>query len=139
MQGRRAEGQSPDPLPIHLGYLAPPLAHKPAALKIMLLLKIVVELANFILSPGFPKEQAMLCANGFRDTTRIASGSVEMWRDIALANRKNIAKSLVAFTAEMKTFRRILETADSPAINKFFETAKARRDRWQRQVLNVEF
>lgn len=93
-------------------------------------------LAGYVLNPARPRQQAALCANGFRDTTRIASGSPEMWRDIALANRRNIAKSLDAFIAEMKAFRRILETADSPALDKFFETAKARRDRWQ--VANFE-
>ena len=88
-------------------------------------------LAGYVLNPAQPKQQAALCANGFRDTTRIASGSPEMWRDIALANRRDIAKSLDAFVAEMKTFRRILETADSQALNQFFETAKARRERWR--------
>ncbi len=55
---------------------------------------VAAELANYVLSPVHPKEQAMLCATGFRDTTRIASGSPEMWRDIALANRKNLARVL---------------------------------------------
>ncbi|HTA31199.1 MAG TPA: prephenate dehydrogenase/arogenate dehydrogenase family protein, partial [Candidatus Cybelea sp.] len=49
---------------------------------------VAAELANYVLSPVHPKEQAQVCANGFRDTTRIAAGSPEMWRDIALANRQ---------------------------------------------------
>ena len=87
-------------------------------------------LAGYVLDPARPKQQAALCANGFRDTTRVASGSPEMWRDIALANRRNIAKSLDAFIAEMRNFRRMLGTAGAPAISKFFQTAKSRRDRW---------
>jgi prephenate dehydrogenase len=87
-------------------------------------------LAAYILNPARPKHQAALCANGFRDTTRIASGSPEMWRDIALANHKNIARSVDTFVTELKKFRRVLKNADSKAVAGFFETAKARRDHW---------
>ena len=61
-----------------------------------------------------------MCANGFRDTTRIASGSPEMWRDIALANRKNLARSLDAFVAELKKFQAALKKGDAKAVDKIF-------------------
>jgi prephenate dehydrogenase len=87
-------------------------------------------LVNLILHPNGPKEQTGLCATGFRDTTRIASGSPEMWRDIALANRKNLARSVDAFATELKRFQTALKKNDAKAVEKFFATAKERRDNW---------
>jgi len=91
---------------------------------------VAATLASHVLSAAQPKHQAALCANGFRDTTRIASGSPEMWRDIALANRKNLGRSLDAFIADLQKFRRLVKSGDATAITKFFETAKKRRDNW---------
>ena len=87
-------------------------------------------LATLVLNPAHPDAQSELCANGFRDTTRIASGSPEMWRDIALANRKHLGRSLEAYIGELQKFRRALKAADVKAIAKFFETGKQRRDDW---------
>jgi len=87
-------------------------------------------LARQILDPAQPKAQTLLCANGFRDTTRIASGSPEMWRDIALANRKNISRALDGFAAELRKFQTALKRNDAKSVAKFFETAKQRRDNW---------
>lgn len=87
-------------------------------------------LASLILGPAQPKELAALCASGFRDTTRVASGSPEMWRDIALANRKNISRSLDAYIGELKKFQAALKQNDAKAMEKFFATAKQRRDNW---------
>ncbi len=94
---------------------------------------VAAELANYVLSPAHPKEQAILCANGFRDTTRIASGSPEMWRDIALANRSNLTRVLGVFLEDLQEFRLALEKADSKAVAEFFEKAKQRRDAWSGQ------
>jgi prephenate dehydrogenase len=91
---------------------------------------VAATLANLVLNPASPKQQAALCANGFRDTTRIASGSPEMWRDIALANRKNLSRSLDTFIADLHKFQRSLKKSDAKAVSKFFATAKARRDNW---------
>lgn len=87
-------------------------------------------LANLILDPKYPKSQSLLCANGFRDTTRIASGSPEMWRDIALANRKNLTNSVATLIRDLQKFQAVLKKADSKATQKFFEQAKRRRDAW---------
>ena len=91
---------------------------------------VAATLASHVLNPAHPEVQAALCANGFRDTTRIASGSPEMWRDIALANRKNLAKSLNAFIADLQKLQRLVKKGDAKALAKFFETAKQRRDNW---------
>jgi prephenate dehydrogenase len=91
---------------------------------------VAATLANLVLNPTQPKSQAALCANGFRDTTRIASGSPEMWRDIALANRKNLSRSLDVFIADLQKFQRILKKSDTKSVSKFFATAKLRRDDW---------
>jgi prephenate dehydrogenase len=91
---------------------------------------IAAQLSNLVLNPKSPKHQAILCANGFRDTTRIASGSPEMWRDIALANRNNLLGALENFVAALTNFQRVLKRGDERAISRFFEQAKYRRDKW---------
>jgi prephenate dehydrogenase len=91
---------------------------------------VAAALANLVLNPAHPKSQAALCATGFRDTTRIASGSPEMWRDIALANRKNLSRSVDVFVAELKKFHSALNRGDAKAVGNFLATAKERRDNW---------
>ena len=95
---------------------------------------VAAGLANLVLRPGLPKEQGLLCANGFRDTTRIASGSPEMWRDIAVANRENLLRALGAFVNDLEEFRRVLKRGNGKAVSKFFEQAKQRRDGWSQQA-----
>jgi prephenate dehydrogenase len=99
---------------------------------------VAAELANYVLSPIHPKEQARLCANGFRDTTRIASGSPEMWRDIALANRKNLARVIGVFVEDLQELRHALDHCDTQVIEEFFVNAKRRRDAWFGQGTSPE-
>ena len=95
---------------------------------------VAAELANYVLSPAHPKEQALVCANGFKDTTRIAAGSPEMWRDIAIANRANLGRVLGVFIEDLQEFCLSLEKGDVKAIEEFFEQAKYRRDQWRGPV-----
>ena len=91
---------------------------------------IAALLAHEVLNPLSPREQAMLCAGGFRDTTRIASGSPEMWRDIALSNRAQLGKALGQFIRELQGVQVLLRRGDAAKIHRLLLTAKARRDAW---------
>lgn len=91
---------------------------------------VAAELVNYVLSPAHPREQAAVCATGFRDATRIASGSPEMWRDIALANCDNLSRVLGVFIDDLKEFQHALDSQNVAAIEEFFHQAKERRDKW---------
>lgn len=95
---------------------------------------IAAELANYVLDAAHPKEQPLLCANGFRDTTRIASGSPEMWRDIAVANREQLSQALGIFLEDLKKLQRAIASGDVKELERFFVAAKQRRDAWSAQT-----
>lgn len=68
------------------------------------------------------------CGQGFKDTTRIASSSPEMWRDICMLNRENVIEMLSLFQKNLELFCRYLRAADSVSIEKEFEKARDLRD-----------
>jgi prephenate dehydrogenase len=53
-----------------------------------------------------------------------------MWRDIGLANRKNLVRAIDVFVKDLQKVRRALKDSDSAALGRFFEVAKERRDAW---------
>ena len=53
-----------------------------------------------------------------------------MWRDIAMANRKNLSKALGAFIRDLKKFQALLKKGDEKSAEKFFTKGKQRRDNW---------
>ena len=91
---------------------------------------LAATLAAHVLDPRHADNNAMLCATGFRDTTRIASGSPEMWRDIVIENRAHLRRELTAMARQIESLRRLLRAGDAAAIQEFLATAKQRRDQW---------
>jgi len=94
---------------------------------------VAAELANYVLSPMHGKDQGLVCATGFHDTTRVASGSPQVWRDIALANRQNLSRVLGAFIEGLQEVRHALDAGDDQALLEFFEQGRARRNAWINQ------
>ena len=69
-------------------------------------------------------------ASGFRDFTRIAGSSPEMWRDITLANRVAMLEELDSYTARLAILREHLVQADGAAIEGIYSHAQKARHNW---------
>jgi len=69
-------------------------------------------------------------AGGFRDFTRIASSSPEMWRDICMANRKALLAELGRYEGELARVRKLLERGDGKGLEALFAGARDARNRW---------
>lgn len=69
-------------------------------------------------------------ASGFRDFTRIAGSSPEMWRDISLANRAALLTELDAYLAQLTTMRAMLAASDGAALEAVYTNAQRARCAW---------
>jgi prephenate dehydrogenase len=69
-------------------------------------------------------------ASGFRDFTRIAGSSPEMWRDISLANRDALLGELDAYLAQLNSLRARLAAADGPGLEAVYGNAQRARRAW---------
>ncbi|KAB2321451.1 prephenate dehydrogenase/arogenate dehydrogenase family protein [Betaproteobacteria bacterium SCN1] len=71
-------------------------------------------------------------ASGFRDFTRIAGSSPEMWRDIALANRTAVLAELDAYVEALQAIRAAVSAEDAETLLKLFARARAAREHWMK-------
>ena len=69
-------------------------------------------------------------ASGFRDFTRIAGSSPEMWRDICLANRAALLKELEAYQAQLARLHAMLEQSNGAALEQVLNHASQARNAW---------
>ena len=69
-------------------------------------------------------------ASGFRDFTRIAGSSPEMWRDISLANHTALLGELDAYLAQLTGLRAMLAARDGAAIEAVYANAQHARRQW---------
>ena len=79
-----------------------------------------------------PDGEALLAqaGGGFRDFTRIAASSPEMWRDIALANREALQTELARYRDALATVAQMIDRGDGAGLGALFERAAATRQRW---------
>jgi len=69
-------------------------------------------------------------ASGFRDFTRIAGSSPEMWRDISLANQAALLTELDAYLAQLTRLRASLAAGDAAALEATYANAQRARRQW---------
>jgi prephenate dehydrogenase len=70
-------------------------------------------------------------AGGFRDFTRIAASSPEMWRDIALANRDALLAEIDGYADALAAARALISEGDADAIAELFLQASTARRTWE--------
>jgi prephenate dehydrogenase len=80
------------------------------------------------LAAVLPDEWRFLTATGFRDTTRIAAGSPEMWQAIFLANRACVLEALDRFSEQLEKYRAALAAADGAELLRLWQEGKQVRD-----------
>lgn len=69
-------------------------------------------------------------AGGFRDFSRIAGSSPEMWRDICLANRDAMLQELDAYIERLRSIRQLIEARDGTHLAEVFSHARKARTAW---------
>lgn len=87
----------------------------------------------FALALAVPDKALRFAAEGFRDTTRIASSDPALWSDIFLTNRREIAVSARAFRKSCDEILRSINADDRGSMMRSLSAAKRRRDRFMKR------
>lgn len=69
-----------------------------------------------------------LSAGGFKDITRIASSSPEMWEQICMTNSNNLSLILKRYIDSLNDILKVLEAKDNQYIYQLFETSRDYRN-----------
>jgi prephenate dehydrogenase len=76
-------------------------------------------------------DQAVLgTAGGFRDVTRIAASSPQMWLEIFQSNRDEVLHALAEFRGELDAAQGLLERRDWAGLEQHLGQTRERRQRW---------
>ena len=67
-------------------------------------------------------------AGGWLDTTRVAAGDVELWRQILMGNRDHVLKSLDKFAKVLDSIRDALKDGDLDRMTHIMKAGKRNRD-----------
>ena len=90
-------------------------------------------LMNHVADSDLSSDKFAMAGAGFRDFTRIAAASPEMWRDICLSNNDAILKELDAYLAHTQALRDDIAAGNSDAILEQFAKASEKRLGWGKE------
>lgn len=77
---------------------------------------------------GTAGDMRRLAAGGFKDLTRIASASPELWAGICLSNRDQLLGAMASMRDGMDAFTRLLAADDAPGLRALFEEGRQWRE-----------
>ncbi|WP_292658820.1 prephenate dehydrogenase [Nitratifractor sp.] len=91
------------------------ISHMPHALS--------YSLANAVMKQENPKAIIALAGGGFRDMSRIAKSSPDMWTDVFRQNKENLLQAIACFKGELERCERMIETEEWEALHQWMEKA----------------
>ena len=96
------------------------ISHMPHALS--------YSLANAVMKQEASTSIVALAGGGFKDMSRIAKSSPNMWEDIFRQNKDNVLESIYAFQSELKKCQKMVENEEWENLNKWMEDANTLHD-----------
>ena len=90
-------------------------------------------LMNHVADSNLSDDKFAMAGAGFRDFTRIAAASPEMWRDVCLNNREAILHDLDVYLAHVQQLRDKIAASDGDEILSDFTRASEKRLAWGKE------
>mgnify|MGYP000055877554 CR=1 FL=1 len=87
-------------------------------------------LVNLINNKKNKNDLLNFAASGFRDFSRIAASSPEVWRDISIQNQESVIKDLKLFKKEIAKLTNFLEKKDQKGLEEYLKLASNTRKNW---------
>ena len=91
---------------------------------------IAYNMVNLIAGKSNTDTLLTFAASGFKDFSRIAASSPEVWKDISLANKVAILNDLDLFVKEINKTALLIKNEDYIALEKYFDVASKIRKNW---------
>ncbi|QOR62297.1 prephenate dehydrogenase [Sulfurovum sp. ST-21] len=85
-------------------------------------------LANAVMRQEDPESIVALAGGGFRDMSRIAKSSPNMWEDIFRQNKTNLIEAIEFFQKELAQCKRMVEKEEWEALNHWMKEANTLHD-----------
>ena len=87
-------------------------------------------LVDYIADQANAEQLFGFAASGFRDFTRIAGSSPEMWRDICLANRDALLQQMGGYEKELAQIKALIAAGDGAGLQALFGRARDARQKY---------
>jgi prephenate dehydrogenase len=75
------------------------------------------------------------CGTGFRDATRIAAGSEDIWHDIVKSNRVAVGRELKEFAGILDRVNKMIKKGDFDGVRDFLSDTRQKRQKFEEQFL----
>jgi len=96
------------------------ISHMPHALS--------YSLANAVMKQEASQSIIALAGGGFKDMSRIAKSSPNMWEDIFRQNKSNVLEAINAFQSELKKCQKMVENEEWETLNQWMKEANTLHD-----------